>query len=103
MYAVVEILGKQYKAEKGKELTVDLCSNAKQGDVLEFPILLLASDKGCQVGAPYVEGAKVKVEVGDSFRDKKVTVFKYHKRKAYHKTIGHRQSYTKVIVKDIVS
>lgn len=101
MYAVVEILGKQYKAEKGKELTVDLC-HAKQGAVLEFPILFLSDDKVCKVGAPYVEGAKVKVEVGDSLRGKKTTIFKYRRRKAYHKTIGHRQSYTKLTVKEIV-
>ncbi|MGL4524684.1 MAG: 50S ribosomal protein L21 [Spirochaetia bacterium] len=102
MYAVVEILGKQYKAEKGKKLTVDLCGDAKEGDMKEFPVLLLANGKDCKVGAPYVEGAKVQVQVADSFRDKKVSVFKYQKRKAYHKTIGHRQSYTNVIVKDII-
>jgi large subunit ribosomal protein L21 len=102
MYALVEILGKQYKAEKGKELVVDFYDRAKKGETLQFPVLLLSDGKQTKVGAPHVSGSQVTVKVGESFRDKKVTIFKYQKRKAYRKTIGHRQSYTKVMVQDIV-
>ena len=55
-----------------------------------------------KVGAPYVQGAKVQVVVEDSFKDKKVLVFKYKSKKDYHRLIGHRQQYTNVRVEEIV-
>jgi len=54
------------------------------------------------VGTPYVKGAKVQIVVGDTFKDKKVIVYKYKSKKDYHRTIGHRQRYTMVTVENIV-
>ena len=102
MYATIEFKGKQYKAEKGAVLTVDKL-DAEKGAAIDIDTVLLVSDGDkINVGAPYVKGAKVKVVVEDSFRDKKVLVFKYKSKKDYHRTIGHRQQYTKVRVEDIV-
>ena len=63
--------------------------------------MLVSDGDKISVGAPYVAGAKVKIEVGETFRDKKVLVFKYKAKKDYHRLIGHRQAYTKVTVTDI--
>lgn len=102
MYALVEYKGKQYKAEKGAILTVDKI-DAEKGAAIEVDSVLLISDGDkVSVGTPYVKGAKVKIVVEDSFRDKKVIVFKYKSKKDYHRTIGHRQNYTNVRVEDIV-
>ena len=101
MYALIEYKGKQYKAEKGTVLTVDKLSEEK-GSTVELDSVLLVSDGDkISVGAPYVAGVKVKVEVGETFRDKKVLVFKYKAKKDYHRLIGHRQAYTKVTVTEI--
>jgi large subunit ribosomal protein L21 len=102
MYALVEIKGKQYKAEKGKWITVDLYEEA-EGSNLEFPVLFLSNEGKSQVGLPYVAGVRVKATVQESFRDKKVDVFKYNRRKGYRKARGHRQSYTKLLVTDIAA
>ena len=102
MYALVEYKGKQYKAEKDALIQVDKI-DAENGSTIEIDTVLLVSDDGSvTVGAPYVKGAKVTVVVEDSIRDKKVIVFKYRSKKDYHRTIGHRQQYTMVRVKDIV-
>ena len=102
MYALVEYKGKQYKAEKDALIQVDQI-DAENGSTIEIDTVLLVSDDGSvTVGAPYVKGAKVTVVVEDSIRDKKVIVFKYKSKKDYHRTIGHRQQYTMVRVKDIV-
>ena len=101
MYALVEYKGKQYKAEKGVVLTVDKL-DAEEGATIDIGSVLLVSDGDkISVGTPYVEGAKVQIEVGESFRDKKVLVLKYKSKKDYHRLIGHRQQYTKVTVKYI--
>ncbi|MEE1167245.1 MAG: 50S ribosomal protein L21 [Treponema sp.] len=102
MYALVEYKGKQYKAEKGAILTVDKI-DAEKGAAIEVDSVLLVSDGDkVSVGTPYVKGAKVKIVVEDSFRDKKVIVLKYKSKKDYHRVIGHRQNYTNVRVEDIV-
>lgn len=102
MYALVEYKGKQYKAEKDALIQVDKI-DAEKGSTIDIDTVLLVSNDGSvSIGAPYVKGAKVSVVVEDSFRDKKVIVFKYKSKKDYHRTIGHRQQYTMVRVKDIV-
>ena len=102
MYAVVEYKGNQYKAEKDAVLEVSKL-DAKDGDVITIDTVLLVSDGDkISVGTPYVKGAKVTVEVGETFKDKKVLVFKYKSKKDYHRLIGHREQYTTVTVKDVV-
>ncbi len=102
MYALFEYKGKQYKAEKDALIQVDKI-DAEKGSSIEIDSVLLVSNEGnVKVGAPYVSGAKVKVVVEDSIRDKKVLVFKYKSKKDYHRLIGHRQEYTNVRVQDII-
>ena len=102
MYALVEIKGKQYKAEKGAVLKVDRIDSEK-GESLEFDkVLMLSNDSDVKIGTPYVEGIKVQGSVEDQIKDKKVIVFKYKRRKNYRRTQGHRQQYTLVKIKDIV-
>ncbi|MBQ7160004.1 MAG: 50S ribosomal protein L21 [Treponema sp.] len=102
MYALFEYKGKQYKAEKDALIQVDKI-DAEKGAKIDIDSVLLVSDGDkVSVGAPYVQGAKIEVEVEDSLRDKKVLVFKYKSKKDYHRLIGHRQEYTNVRVKNIV-
>jgi large subunit ribosomal protein L21 len=98
---VVEILGKQYRAEKGALLKVDkLRGNA--GEALEFDsVLLIADNDQVKVGTPFVAGARVKAVVEDHGRDRKVLVYKYKRRKDYHKMRGHRQHFTMIRIQDI--
>ena len=101
MYANIEFKGKQYKAEKDAVLTVDKL-DAEKGTKIDIDTVLLVSDGDkISVGTPYVQGAKVTVIVEESFRDKKVLVFKYKSKKDYHRLIGHRQQYTNVRVESI--
>ena len=101
MYALFEYKGKQYKAEKDALIQVDKI-DAEDGAKITIDSVLLVSDgDAVKVGAPYVNGAKVEVEVENSFRDKKVIVYKYKAKKDYHRLIGHRQEYTNIRVKNI--
>ena len=102
MYALVEYKGKQYKAKKDTLIQVDKI-DAEKGTSIDIDTVLLVSNDGTvNVGTPYVKGAKVRVVVEDSIRDKKVIVYKYKSKKDYHRTIGHRQQYTMVRVQEIV-
>ena len=101
MYATIEFKGKQYKAEKDVVLTVDKLDAEKGSKIAIDTVLLVSDGDKISVGAPYVKGAKVTVVVEDTFKDKKVIVFKFKSKKDYHRTIGHRQQYTKVRVESI--
>lgn len=102
MYALVDIKGKQYKAEKGNTLKVDKLENEK-GDILEFDkVLMIGGTDDVKIGTPYINGVKVKAVVEDQIKDKKVIVYKYKRRKGYHKKQGHRQQYSIIKVEDIL-
>ena len=106
MYVIVEIQGQQFKAEAGKYLYVHyLGEQSKEGDVVEFDRVLLADTEGAvKVGAPTVEGAKVVCEVMRPLvKGEKVIVFKKKRRKGYRRKNGHRQFFTKVMIKNINS
>ena len=102
MYALFEYKGKQYKAEQDALIQVDKIDAEKGAKIAIDSVLLVSDGDKVSVGTPYVQGAKVEVEVEDSFCDKKVLVFKYKSKKDYHRLIGHRQEYTRVRVKSIV-
>lgn len=102
MYAVVEINGKQYRAEQGKALTVDRI-DVEAGSSLSFDkVLLLSGDAGVKIGSPYVEGASVKAVIDAEIKADKIVVFKYKPKKDYRRTQGHRQRYTVLKVQEIV-
>jgi large subunit ribosomal protein L21 len=101
MYALVQILGKQYKAEAGARLKIDRLAQA-QGEEVRFDNVLLTSDAGkVTIGSPFVSGVAVKAVVESHELAKKVVVFKFKRRKDYRKKRGHRQQYTVVRVESI--
>ncbi len=103
MYAIVEIAGKQYRAEADKFLYVDRLSGVT-GDKVEFDkVLLVDKDGDIKVGAPIVSGVKATGTILDQVKADKVTVFKKKRRKGYQKRNGHRQQYTKVLIEKITA
>ena len=106
MYAIVEIQGQQFKAEAGKYLYVHyLGDEVKEGETKEFDkVLLVDADGAVKVGAPTVEGAKVVCEVKTPLvKGEHVIVFKKKRRKGYRRLNGHRQCFTKVVIKEVVA
>lgn len=102
MYAIIETGGKQYKVEKGSELDVELLADKKAGDAVKFDKVLFLSKKGAiEVGAPYIKDSHVDAKVVSIGKDKKVTAFKFKRKTNYHRTLGHRQIYTRVKIESI--
>jgi len=100
MYALVEFKGKQYKAEKGALLKVDLI-DAQPGTAIDIDTVILVSGDTVKVGAPYVSGAKVSATVESHGKDEKIIVFKYKPKKDYRRKQGHRQQYSIIKIGDI--
>ncbi|SFE70947.1 50S ribosomal protein L21 [Alteribacillus iranensis] len=100
MYAIIETGGKQVKVEEGQEVYIEKL-DASEGDEVTFDNVVFVGGDNAKVGAPYVDGAKVTAKVDKHGRQKKITVFKYKRRKNYRRKQGHRQPYTKVVIEKI--
>lgn len=102
MHAVVETGGKQYRVSVGDFVEVEKC-DVKVGEKFTFSsVLLLQDDDGVTLEPKALAGAKVIGEVLEQGRAKKVIVFKKKRRKNYRRTQGHRQSYTRLKIAEIV-
>jgi len=74
------------------------------GDKVELDrVLMIGDGDDVKVGTPVIEGAKVIAESLGQEKGKKVLVFKYKRKTRYRRKIGHRQCYTNLSVKQIVS
>ena len=101
MYAIVEVGAKQYSVKKDDILEVEK-QGVEEGKTIALDkVLLVSKDKKTEVGQPYVKGAKVSAIVLGETKGKKVTSFKYRRRKASHWEKGHRQNFTRLKIKDI--
>ena len=102
IYAVIRSGGKQYKVEPNQLLDVELLP-ADVGAVVELSdVLLVADGDDVTVGQPLVDGARVVAEVVEHGRGPKIIVFKYKNKTRYRRRTGHRQSYTRLAIRQIL-
>jgi large subunit ribosomal protein L21 len=102
VYAIVETGSKQYCVSPGQLLEVEKV-NGGVGETINLDrVLLLFDGKETRVGSPFVPGAKVVSEITQQRRAKKIIVFKFRRRTKYRRKQGHRQSLTRLRVKEIV-
>ncbi|ATQ14489.1 50S ribosomal protein L21 [Borrelia miyamotoi] len=102
MYALLEIKGKQYKAVMGEILKIDKIE-ANEGDKLEFDSVMLVNKGGdVKIGKPYIFGSCVKCTYVEAKKDKKVISYRYRRRKSSERKVGHRQSYSYILVDNII-
>lgn len=102
MYAIVESRGRQYKVSPGEEVALDLLQ-AEPGQSYDFDkvLMLVDDDNNVTLEKDKLDKVKVTGMVTKSQKGPKVLVFKYKKRKDYHRKLGHRQSYTLIRIESI--
>ncbi len=103
MYAIIEVGSKQYNVKKGDILDVEKQVVKKDKEIALDKVILLATDKKIEVGQPYLKDVIVKAELLAQVKGKKVISFKYRRRKSSHWKKGHRQQFTRIKIKEIVS
>ena len=102
-YAVVQTGGKQYRVRAGDVLKVERLE-AEAGETLALEdVRLVAQDGTVQVGRPTVAGAQVVAEVEAHGKRDKIVVMKFKSKVRYRVKRGHRQWYTQLRIKDIVT
>ena len=96
MFAVVDILGQQFKVSENTSYYVPRLSDEAESEVTFDSVLMIGDNKKVKVGNPALKGAKVTARVIEHIKDDKVLVFKKKRRKGYKKKSGHRQQFTKI-------
>lgn len=95
MYAIVSTGGKQYKVATDDVITVEKIEG-EVGSKIELPVIFLNDGKKIVTDPAKLAKAKVTAEILEQFKGEKQLVYKFHKRKRYHRLKGHRQQLTKV-------
>ncbi|MCQ3907526.1 MAG: 50S ribosomal protein L21 [Mycoplasmoidaceae bacterium] len=98
MFAIFQTGGKQYKVSLKDEIYVEKLE-AKAKDSITFDQVLMIDSK---IGKPYLAGAKVVCEVLKQGKAPKIVNIKHLPQKHHTHKTGHRQPYTKLVVKEII-
>src|SRR5579862_5713782 len=98
MYAIIEDKGKQFKVTSGDTILLDRPGDSEGSEkIITFDRVLFVGGEGePKIGAPLVSGVTVTGSIVGDVKSKKVRTVRYHRRKGFHKTIGHRQKYLSV-------
>ena len=103
MYAIIQTSGRQVKVTPGGFVRLDGTAGEPGAELTLEQVLLVEKDGGEVVaGAPFVANAKVVAVVDGEARGPKIRVFKKKRRKGMRRTKGHRATYTRVRIKEIL-
>jgi large subunit ribosomal protein L21 len=102
MYAVFKTGGKQYRVEAGDRLRVEKIPG-NVGDAVTFGEVLLLAGEKLALGRPLVGGAKVEAKIVEQGLGRKLTIFKFRRRKNYRRKTGHRQPFTALEITSIIA
>lgn len=100
MFAVFKNGGKQYRVCENQIIKLERI-DAELGSEIKVDEVMMTEGENAKiaVGAPYVKGASITLQVIDHAKDEKVIIFKKRRRKNYRRKNGHRQpnSFVKVM------
>lgn len=97
MFAIVEVAGKQYRAEAGRDIVVDRLA-ATPGETVRFAPLLADDGSGLKSGA---DAPEVVARVVEHFRGPKLIVFKHKPKRGFQRKAGFRSALTRLTVDSI--
>lgn len=102
MQAIFKNGGKQYKAAVGDIILLDKLDLEPKSSIEIVEVLALLEGDNVEFGTPFLSNAKVKLEVINHGRGKKVITFKKRRRKDSKTKRGFRRDFTRVRVLEIL-
>jgi large subunit ribosomal protein L21 len=104
VFAIIQSGGRQVKVGPDAVITIDRIDVEAGSTVTIDQVLLVEKDGGEVVaGSPFVADAKIVGVVEGETRGPKIRVFKKKRRKGMRRTKGHRSTYTRIRITDIVA
>jgi large subunit ribosomal protein L21 len=102
MYAVFKDGGHQFRATAGDRVTIELRPDPPGTEVV-FDQVLLIGGETTRIGTPTLSGARVVAVVEDAVAGPKLHGVKKRDKDCSRTRFGHRQKYTSVMIKEIVT
>ena len=103
MYAVIQTGGKQYRVAPGDTIRIERVKGDVGEQVKFGKVLAVSTDDKKVLAGKDASAATVTGKIVEQGRAKKLTVLKFKKTNQYKIQRGHRQDYTEVRIRDIVS
>ncbi|MBI2833370.1 MAG: 50S ribosomal protein L21 [Acidobacteria bacterium] len=104
MYAIIQAGGRQLKVEPGSVVEVDHLKGNPGDEVRLDNVLVVAKDAGELVaGSPFVAHAQVVGVIDATTRGPKIRVFRKKRRKGMRRARGHRSTFTRIRITEIVA
>jgi len=101
-YAIVATGGKQFRVRTNQVINVELLQVEKGKDIELSPVLMIADGEEVIIGTPAIEGAKVIATCIEQGKSRKIIVFRYKSKVRERRKTGHRQPYTRLLIKEII-
>ena len=103
MFAVIKTGGKQYRVAADDVLIIEKVAG-EVGDIVTLDsVLAFGEGENVTLGAPFVDGASIAVEVVKQGHAKTVIAFKKRRRQNSRRKRGHRQLLTTVRISEILT
>jgi large subunit ribosomal protein L21 len=101
-YAIVKSGGKQFRVRTGQVINTELLHIEKGKDIEIGPVLMISDGDEVIIGTPEINGAKVVATCVEEGKASKIIVFRYKNKVRSRRKTGHRQPYTRLLIKEIV-
>ena len=102
MFAVIKTGGKQYRVAAEDVIRIEKVAGEVGEIVTLGSVLAYGEGENVTIGAPFVDGASVAVEVVEQGKAKTVIAFKKRRRQNSRRKRGHRQLLTTVRISEIL-
>jgi large subunit ribosomal protein L21 len=97
VYAVIKTGGKQYRVRVGDLIDVEKLPGDEGAEVSFEPLLVVDGDRVASSRGD-LDGARVTATVVEQYRGRKIRVFTYKNKSGQQRSMGHRQSLTRLKV-----
>ena len=102
MYAVIETGGKQVRVAVGQIVEVERLAGDTGSEVVFNRVLMIGGEDNVKLGAPTLDGVRVRGTVVEQGRGVKILIYTYKRRQnSNRKRSGHRQNFTAVKIESI--
>lgn len=100
--AIIKIGNKQFFITPNEYIITEKI-NLSIGEIFICNKILMINNKNIiKLGTPYLKNYIVKLKLEQNFKSKKIKIIKFKRRKHYKKQLGHRQTYSKLLVNEIL-
>lgn len=100
-YGIIKSGGKQVKVVPGESIWVEKLDVEVGTEHIFEDVLMVFDGKEMKVGNPFVKNAKIVATVEKQGKNPKLTIFRTKAKSNWSTKKGHRQPYTRLLIKEI--